>query len=132
VPGPDGGYVKFYVMEAAEVLFFDFAEFDVKIGDSFILIDPIVLFCVEPNSLRAFPSPEKSFATARVDGDHLIIRSSASQMVNVMLKGVRKDFAGIRNCAASFAELVDNECRLNPRMTRKQIIKKLAEKGITE
>ncbi len=137
VRGPDGGYLKWYCMEATEVLFFDFQEFSVGSGLSKVDIDPVVCFCIEKGTLRAFASPDIGSANVTVHGDCILIRSRFSkrqkkQTVQVMLKGVRRGFLGVRNQCANFEEFVDNECRLNPRMTRDQIIDELAKRGVTE
>lgn len=137
VRGPDGRYLKWYCMEATEVLFFDFQEFKVGHGTSRVEIDPVVLFCTERGTLRAFGSPDVGNVNVTVDGDNVVVRPRFSkarktQTVQVMLKGIRRGFAGIRNEFTTFDVFVDNECRLNPRMTRKQIIAELAKRGVTK
>jgi hypothetical protein len=49
-----------------------------------------------------------------------------------MLKGVRRGFANVRNAHATFEDFVDNECRLNPRLSREQVIAELAKVGVTK
>jgi hypothetical protein len=124
-------------MEATEVLFFDFQDFQIKHGKTKIEIDPVVIFSCEPNSLRAFASPDVGVCNAIVDHEFLILSSRYSakkrtQKTSVMIKGVRRGFAGIRNQYATYDDFVDNECRLNPRMTREQIVDALRDRGVTE
>jgi hypothetical protein len=124
-------------MEATEVLFFDFQDFQIGRGKTKIEIDPIVVFSCEPNSLRAFASPDIGTCNATVEQDSLLLASKYSakkrmQKTSVMLKGVRRGFAGIRSQYATYDDFVDNECRLNPRMTREQIIEALRDKGVSE
>jgi hypothetical protein len=134
VPTPDG-YRKWYAMESAEVLFFDFGELNVFYGLSHHDIDPLVAYCCEAGSLRAFVSPERGSATVRVVSDVLILRAHhfpwpRRQRVQVMLCGVRRGFAGIRLGFAEFEDFVDNECRLNPRLERSDILQQLENRGI--
>lgn len=136
VPGPDGEYRKWYAMEATEVLFFDFQDFQIGHGKTKIEIDPIVVFSCEPNSLRAFASPNIGTCNATVDREFLTLSAKYSakkrmQKTSVMIKGVRRGFAGIRNQFATYEDFVDNECRLNPRMTREQVIQALKDRGVT-
>ena len=136
VQGPNGTYLKWYAMEASEVLFFDFQEFRVGHGTTKIEIDPVVLFCLEKDTARAFGSPDVGNVNIVVEGPHLKVSPRFSkrhrqQTVQVMIKGVRRCFAGVRNGHATFGDLVDNECRLNPRMTREQVVEQLAKHGIT-
>jgi hypothetical protein len=136
VPTPDG-YRKWYAMEASEVLFFDFQEFTIGRGENKIEIDPLVLFSCEKDSLRAFVSPDFGHCTAEVKKDSLVLKSRHSakkrkQRVQVMLKAVRRGFAGVRLAHATFEDFVDNECRLNPRMSRDEVVKALADRGVTE
>lgn len=136
-PAPDGKYRKWYAMEATEVLFFDFQDYELTCGQTTTAIDPIVAFSCEPGSLRAFPSPDIGQCNAIVKGYQLILSAKFSakkrrQKTSVMLKGLRRGFANVRLGFATFEDFVDNECRLNPRMTREQIIAALAEKGVTE
>jgi hypothetical protein len=135
--GPDGEYRKWYAMEATEVLFFDFQDFQITNGKTKIEIDPIVVFSCEPNSLRAFASPSIGTCNATVDREFLTLSARYSakkrvQKTSVMLKGVRRGFAGVRNQFATYDDFVDNECRLNPRMTREQVIEALKNRGVTE
>lgn len=138
VPGPDGTQVKWYAMEASEVLFFDFQEFKVKRGVTHIPIDPVVLFGIERDTARAFASPDRGTAHVTVKDDQLVIASrfpgyrDRKQVVQVMIKATRRGFKGVRNAFATFDDMVDNECRLNPRMTREQVLELLSEKGVTE
>lgn len=137
VPGPNGTCVKWYAMESSEVLFFDFQEFKVGRGTTRIEIDPVVLFGIERETARTFGSPDVGTAHVTVEGEEIIIRSRfpkrmEHQTVQVMLKATRRGFAGIRNAHATFEDYVDNECRLNPRMTREQVLDELAIKGITQ
>lgn len=135
VPHPNGGYCKWYAMEATEVLFFDFQEFELPKGKHSIEVDPVVVFGCEPNSLRAWTSPDVGTCHAVVSSDRikLSVRTSRKkQQVQVMLKGVRRGFAKVRNAYATFEDFVDNECRLNPRMSRKQVIAELAKVGVIE
>lgn len=137
VLGPNGTMVKWYAMEASEVLFFDFQEFQVGHGTTRIEIDPVVLFGIEKGTARAWGSPDVGNVNVVIEGDHIVVRPRFSkrhrqQTVQVMLKGVRRGFKDIRNAHASYDDLVDNECRLNPRMTRKQIVEQLAKEGVRE
>jgi len=135
VPHPDGGYCKWYAMEAAEVLFFDFQEFELPRGRHSIEVDPVVSFGCEPNSLRAWTSPDVGTCHATVTSDRirLAVRTPRKkQRVQVMLKGVRRGFANVRNAHATFEDFVDNECRLNPRLSREQVIAELAKVGVTK
>ena len=137
VLGPNGTKVKWYAMEASEVLFFDFQEFHVGHRTTRIEIDPVVLFGIEKGTARAWGSPDVGNVNVTVEGDHIVVRPRFSkrhrqQAVQVMLKGVRRGFKDIRNAHASYDDLVDNECRLNPRMTRKQIVEQLAKEGVVE
>ena len=137
VLGPNGTKVKWYAMEASEVLFFDFQEFHVGHRTTRIEIDPVVLFGIEKGTARAWGSPDVGNVNVVIEGDHIVVRPRFSkrhrqQAVQVMLKGVRRGFKDIRNAHASYDDLVDNECRLNPRMTRKQIVEQLAKEGVTE
>lgn len=136
VPTPQG-YRKWYAMESADVRFFDFMEVDAARGLTRAAIEPLALFCMERGSVRAFVSAERGRTTARVVGAAVEIRSRhfpwpRRQRVQVMLCGVRRGFAGIRMAAATFEEFLDNECRLNPRLTRAEIRHQLAVRGITE
>jgi hypothetical protein len=122
-------------MEASQVLFFDFQEFELPQGKHSIEVDPVVSFCCEPGTLRAWTSPDVGTCHATVSSERikLSVRTSRKkQRVQVMLKGVRRGFADVRNAHATFDDFIDNECRLNPRMKRKQIIEQLAKLGITE
>jgi len=135
VPHPDGGYCKWYAMEAAEVLFFDFQEFELPRGRHSIEVDPVVSFGCEPNSLRAWTSPDVGTCHATVTSGRirLAVRTPRKkQRVQVMLKGVRRGFANVRNAHATFEDFVDNECRLNPRLSREQVIAELAKVGVTK
>ena len=137
VLGPNGTKVKWYAMESSEVLFFDFQEFQVGHGTTRVEIDPVVLFGIEKETARAWGSPDVGNVNVTVEGDHIVVRPRFSkrhrqQAVQVMLKGVRRGFKDIRNAHASYDDLVDNECRLNPRMTRKQIVEQLAKEGVVE
>jgi hypothetical protein len=137
VPDQNGQYRKWYAMEASEVLFFDFQDIENNNGISKIEIDPTVVFCCEPNSLRAFASPDIGHCNATVKNNFLVIKSKFSskrkkQKAHVMLKGVRRGFANVRLAYATFDDFVDNECRLNPRMTREQILKELKKHGVSK
>lgn len=129
VPTP-WGYRKWYAMEAAEVLFFDFMEVEVVRGRNVFPLDPMVLFCVEQGTLRAFPSPARGCAVAHVDGDELVVEARhwpwpRTQRVQVMLKGVRRGFAGVRNELATMEEYIANELRLRPDKTREEVMEEV-------
>jgi len=135
VPTPDG-YRKWYTMEAADVRFFDFTEIEVARGKSVHDIDPLVVFCIERGTLRAFVSQERGAVTATVREERLEIRARhfpwpRTQRIQIMLHGVRRGFANVRLGHASFDEFVDNEWRLNPRMSREQIVEQLSKHGVT-
>lgn len=123
-------------MEATEVLFFDFQDFSVSQGKNKVPIDPVVTFCCEPDTLRAFASPDVGNCNAVVKNGDLLLSSRFSakrkkQTVTVMLKGVRRGFLRVRNEHGTYDDFVDNECRLNPRMTREQVIHELAKRGVS-
>ena len=116
-------------MESTEVVFFDFFEYVVPRGISRHGIPPITLEGMELGTVRAFVSPERGNARVRVEGDKVIVDARhwpfpATQRVQVMLHGIRRGFKGVRNAPATYEQFIDNECRLNPRMTREEVISK--------
>lgn len=116
-------------MESTEVVFFDFLEYVVPRGVSRFRIDPVTLEGMEKGTIRAFISPERGNARVRVEGEKVVVDARhwpfpATQRVQVMLHGIRRGFKGIRNAPATYEQFIDNECRLNPRMTREEVINK--------
>jgi len=94
---------------------------------------------IEPNdgNMRPIPRLDSSLSRGSSGSEFLILSSRYSakkrtQKTSVMIKGVRRGFAGIRNQYATYDDFVDNECRLNPRMTREQIVDALRDRGVTE
>jgi len=131
------GHRKWYAMESAEILFFDFVEYQVPRGITHHPIDPIVLESIAPGTIRAFISPERGRANVTIQGDTIVIHARhwpwpATQRVQIMLRGVRRGFSGVRNAPATYEQFIDNECRLNPRMTREEIIQALSHAHIPD
>jgi hypothetical protein len=125
------GYRKWYAMESAEVLFFDFMEYEVPRGITHHLIDPLVMESIAPGTIRAFISAERGRANVTIQGDAIVIHARhwpwpATQRVQIMLRGIRRGFANVRMAPATEEDFIDNECRLNPRRTREEIITALS------
>lgn len=126
VPTP-WGYRKWYAMESAQVLFFDFMEVEARRGENCVAIDPMVLHCTERGTLRAFASPERGHAVARIEDDVLVVDARhwpwpRTQRVQVMLKGIRRGFARVRTEKATMEEYIANEMRLCPKKTREDVM----------
>jgi hypothetical protein len=86
-----------------------------------------VLECIEHGTIRAFISPERGSASVRVVDGQVVIRARHwflpnLQTVQIMIYGIRKGFRGVRNADATFEQFINNECRLNPHLTRDQVL----------